>query len=73
MRLAWKASALVHPIGDTLGAMRAERGLPMIGEIREGERGWMQALKCHRQPELSLETLAWTRGRNMPLPVCASE
>jgi hypothetical protein len=23
--------------------------------------------KCHLQAELSLETLAWTRGRNMPL------
>ena len=23
--------------------------------------------KCHHQAELSLETLAWTRGRNMPL------
>jgi hypothetical protein len=23
--------------------------------------------KCHHQVELSLETLAWTRGRNMPL------
>ena len=25
------------------------------------------AAKCHHQAELSLETLAWTRGRNMPL------
>ena len=25
------------------------------------------AVKCHLQTELSLETLAWTRGRNMPL------
>jgi hypothetical protein len=23
--------------------------------------------KCHHQAELSLETLIWTRGRNMPL------
>ena len=23
--------------------------------------------KCHHQAELSLETLAWSRGRNMPL------
>ena len=23
--------------------------------------------KCHHQAELNLETLAWTRGRNMPL------
>jgi hypothetical protein len=23
--------------------------------------------KCHYQAELNLETLAWTRGRNMPL------
>jgi hypothetical protein len=23
--------------------------------------------KCHHQAELSLETLVWTRGRNMPL------
>jgi hypothetical protein len=23
--------------------------------------------KCHYQAELSLETLVWTRGRNMPL------
>jgi hypothetical protein len=25
------------------------------------------AAKCHHQTELSLETLAWTRGRNMQL------
>jgi hypothetical protein len=28
--------------------------------------------KCRYQAELSLETLVWTRGRNMPLPGCAS-
>ena len=30
------------------------------------------AAKCRRQAELNLETLAWTRGRNMRCPGCGS-
>jgi hypothetical protein len=53
----------VETLGEALAA-----GWRVHARCLEGIVANMRSTaKCHHQAELSLETLTWTRGRNMPM------
>jgi hypothetical protein len=59
----WGAGRQRDSLGDALAAgwrVHARCLGGFVGNIRS-------TAKCHYQAELNLETLVWTRGRNMPL------
>jgi hypothetical protein len=53
----------VETLGEALTA-----GWRVHARCLDGVVGYTRSTaKCHHQAELNLETLVWTRGRNMPL------
>ena len=53
----------VETLGEALGAGWRVHARCLGGAVEYTR----STAKCHHQAELTLETLAWTRGRNMPL------
>jgi hypothetical protein len=52
---------------ETLGEALPPAGASMRAALEGPLEYTRSAAKCRHQAELNLETLAWTRGRNMPL------
>jgi hypothetical protein len=53
----------IETLGDALSAGWRVHARCLYGEVAYTR----STAKCHYRAELNLETLVWTRGRNMPL------
>jgi hypothetical protein len=62
-RVRYRPPMVIETLSDALAAGWRVHARCLDGEVDNTR----SRAKCHYRAELSLETLVWTRGRNMPL------